>query len=220
MKVLIVEDDSDLAEGLIIALRRESFIVSHAATGQQSISLLSEFNPDLMILDLGLPDLDGLEVLRRIRKKSTVIPVLILTARVDLDNKLKALDGGADDYLAKPFEMKELLARLRVMSRRLNTSATSQITIGQVVMDVVAHTLSVSGEEVRLPKKEYMTLKILMEEAGRVKTKAMLENNLYEWGESIGSNAIEVHISNLRKKLPANFIETIRGIGYTIKRPN
>lgn len=220
MKVLIVEDDPDLAEGLIIALRRESFIVSHAATGQQAISLLSEFKPDLLILDLGLPDLDGLEVLRRIRQNSTAIPVLVLTARGDLDNKLKALDGGADDYLAKPFEMKELLARLRVMSRRLNTSATSQITIGQVVLDVVAHTLSVSDEEVRLPKKEYMTLKILMEEAGRVKTKAMLENNLYERGETIGSNAIEVHISNLRKKLPANFIETIRGIGYTIKRPN
>jgi len=218
LKVLIVEDDPDLAGGLITALKNEGFIVSHAALGEEAKARIAQFQPDMIILDLGLPDMDGLEVLQSIRKTPADIAVLILTARGDLDNKVKALDHGADDYLAKPFEMLELLARLRAMSRRLNTSASSQITIGTVVLDIAAHTLSVNGQEIRLPKKEYMTLKILMEEAGRVKTKHMLEEHLYEWGESIGSNAIEFHISNLRKKLPPDFIQTIRGIGYTIKK--
>lgn len=218
MKVLIVEDDPDLAGGLITALKNEGFIVSHAALGEEAKAQITQFQPDMVILDLGLPDMDGLEVLQSVRKTPTDIAVLILTARGDLDNKVKALDLGADDYLAKPFEMLELLARLRAMSRRLNTSASSQITIDAVVLDIAAHTLSVYGQEIRLPKKEYMTLKVLMEEAGRVKTKHMLEEHLYEWGESIGSNAIEFHISNLRKKLPPDFIQTIRGIGYTIKK--
>ena len=218
MKVLIVEDDPDLAEGLITALKNENFIVLHAALGEEAKVRITQFQPGIIILDLGLPDMDGLEVLQSVRKTHADIAVLILTARGDLDNKVKALDHGADDYLAKPFEMMELLARLRAMSRRLNTSDSSQIQIGAVVLDIVAHTLSVNEQEIRLPKKEYMTLKVLMEEAGRVKTKSMLEEHLYEWGETIGSNAIEFHISNLRKKLPPDFIQTIRGIGYTIKK--
>jgi two-component system OmpR family response regulator len=207
-----------LAEGLMIALRDESFVVSHAALGAEAKKLIEQFHPDMIVLDLGLPDMDGLDVLKFVRKTHPNMPTLILTARSALSDKINALDKGADDYLAKPFEMLELLARLRAMSRRLGTSVTSEVKIGDVVLDVVAHTLSVNGEEVRLPKKEYMTLKILMEEAGRVKTKSMLENNLYEWSETIGSNAIEVHVSNLRKKLPKNFIQTIRGIGYTIRQ--
>jgi two-component system OmpR family response regulator/two-component system response regulator QseB len=220
LKVLLVEDDRDLAEGLVLALKAEGFVISHVALGADAIKQVTQFNPDVVVLDLGLPDMDGLEVLKFIRKKNPSLPTLILTARSALDDKVNALDNGADDYLAKPFEMMELLARLRVMSRRLNTAITSKITIGGVELDTVAHTLSVNGEEVRLPKKEYMTLKVLMEEAGRVKTKPMLENNLYEWDETIGSNAVEVHVSNLRKKLPPDFIQTIRGIGYTIRQPN
>ena len=220
MKVLLVEDDRDLAEGLMIALRDESFVVSHAASGAQAKKLIEQFHPDMIVLDLGLPDMDGLDVLKFVRKTHPSMPTLILTARSALSDKINALDKGADDYLPKPFEMLELLARLRAMSRRLSTSVSSEVKIGDVVLDVVAHTLSVNGKEVRLPKKEYMTLKILMEEAGRVKTKSMLENNLYEWSETIGSNAIEVHVSNLRKKLPKNFIQTIRGIGYTIRQPS
>jgi len=219
LKVLLVEDDRDLAEGLVIALKQEGFIVAHAALGEEAIKQIGQFDPDIVVLDLGLPDMDGLDVLAFVRRNKLQLPTLILTARNALDDKVNALDKGADDYLSKPFDMKELLARLRVMSRRLSTAITSQVVIGDVVLDVVAHTLSVNNNEVRLPKKEYMTLKILMEEAGRVKTKAMLENNLYEWNEAIGSNAIEVHISKLRKKLPQGFIQTIRGIGYTIRPP-
>lgn len=216
MRVLIVEDDEDLANGLTTALKHEGMVVSCLSTGDGAKKSLQQFHPDMVILDLGLPDMDGIDVIKFCRNTKSELPILVLTARTDIENKVAALDQGADDYLAKPFEMDELLARLRVIGRRLSTSSTSEIKIGEVCLDTVAHTVAIGGKHLPLPKKEYMTLKILMEEAGRIKTKAMLENNLYDWGESIGSNAIEVHISNLRKKLPANFIKTIRGIGYTV----
>lgn len=190
--------------------------MAHEVLGANAQKQLASFGPDLVVLDLGLPDMDGLDVLKYLRRKKTGTPVLVLTARSALNDKVNALDIGADDYLQKPFEMPELLARLRVMQRRLGTAASSEVTIDSVVLDTVAHRLRVDGVEVHLPRKEYMTLKILMEQAGRVKTRDMLENNLYERGETIGSNTIEVHISNLRKKLPDNFIKTIRGVGYTI----
>ena len=218
MKVLLVEDDQDLAEGLEKALKSEGLVVCQAATGSEATKQVTDFSPDIVVLDLGLPDIDGLEILKHIRTKKNHIPVLVLTARSTVTDKVGALDYGADDYMAKPFAMEELLARLRVISRRLGTATSSLITIDQVVLDAAAHTLCVNGNDIKLPKKEYMTLKILMEEAGRVKTKEMLENSLYQWGETIGSNAIEVHISNLRKKLPENFIKTIRGVGYTINK--
>ncbi len=220
MKLLLVEDDRDLAAELIQALQDESFVVSHAASGEAAKARFHDFEPDLVVLDLGLPDIDGIEVLKYLRHRQAAVPVLILTARSALDHKVNALDVGADDYLAKPFDMPELLARLRAMSRRLGTAFSSEIIIGKVTLDVVAHKVLVDDLEVGLPRKEYMTLKALMEGAGRIKTKDSLENSLYDWGETIGSNAVEVHISNLRKKLPADFIKTIRGVGYTIDRNN
>ena len=218
MKLLLVEDDKDLAQGLTHALQRESFVVSNATTGVAAKEQFVSFQPDLVVLDLGLPDIDGIDVLKYLRSQHDVTPVLILTARNALDDKVRALDIGADDYLAKPFEMPELLARLRAMSRRLGTASSSEMVIGQVTLDTAAHKVSVGETEVNLPRKEYMTLKALMESAGRVKTKDMLESNLYSWGEEIGSNTIEVHVSNLRKKLPEGFIKTIRGVGYTISQ--
>lgn len=218
MKLLLVEDDKDLAQGLTQALQRESFVVSHAATGAAAKEQFVSFEPDLVVLDLGLPDIDGIDVLKYLRTQHDPTPFLILTARNSLDDKVRALDIGADDYLAKPFEMPELLARLRAMSRRLGTASSSEMIIGQVTLDTVAHRVLVKGIEVNLPRKEYMTLKALMESAGRVKTKDTLESNLYSWGEEIGSNTIEVYVSNLRKKLPEGFISTIRGVGYTISQ--
>jgi DNA-binding response OmpR family regulator len=218
LKLLLVEDDKDLAQGLTHALQKESFVVSNAATGGAAKEQFVSFQPDLVVLDLGLPDIDGIDVLKYLRNKHDVTPVLILTARDALDDKVRALDIGADDYLAKPFEMPELLARLRAMSRRLGTASSSEMVIGQVTLDTAAHRVLVRETEVSLPRKEYMTLKALMESAGRVKTKDMLESNLYSWGEEIGSNTIEVHVSNLRKKLPEGFIKTIRGVGYTISQ--
>jgi two-component system OmpR family response regulator len=218
LKVLLVEDDRDLAAGLVKALQSEGFTMAHEVMGANAKSALTRFDPDLVVLDLGLPDMDGIEVLKYMRRKKSSTPVLVLTARNALHDKVHALDIGADDYLQKPFEMPELLARLRVIQRRLGAAASSEVTIDTVVLDTVAHRLKVNGVDVHLPRKEFMTLKILMEEAGRVKTRDMLESNLYERGEAIGSNTIEVHISNLRKKLPDNFIKTIRGVGYTIHR--
>lgn len=218
MKLLLIEDDRALADGLSQALQRERFVVTSAHSGRTALEEYEAFQPDLVVLDLGLPDLDGIGVLKKLREKRSTVPVLVLTARDALDDKVKALDLGADDYLVKPFEMAELLARLRVLARRLGTASSSEIILGRVTLDTASHKVTVGGADVSLPRREYMTLKALMENAGRVQTKEMLEHHLYGWGEEVGSNTVEVHVSNLRKKLPEGFIKTIRGVGYTVSR--
>lgn len=220
MKLLLIEDDRALVEALSLALKSEEFIVSSALSGKQALDLFVSFQPDIVVLDLGLPDMDGTQVLKRLRSKQGKLPILVLTARDDVSDKVSALDFGADDYLVKPFDMPELLARLRVLSRRLGTATSSEIIIGQVVLDTASHHVMVSDAKTSLPRREYMTLKVLMENAGRIQTKEKIESQLYGWGEEIGSNAVEVHISNLRKKLPEQFIRTIRGVGYTINKDN
>jgi len=174
--------------------------------------------PDLLILDIGLPDIDGIEVLKRIRQFNKTLPVLMLTARSSLTDKITGLDSGADDYLSKPFEMTELFARLRVLERRLGSVKQTAITLGDVCLDISAHTVIVSDKNIDLPRHEYMILKALMENTGRVLTRQNLETKIYNWNEEVGSNALEVHIHNLRKKLPKDFIKTIRGVGYTVKK--
>lgn len=218
MKILLVEDDRVLAEGISKALQNEGFAVETVAYGKEALAVIESLPPDLLVLDLGLPDIDGNEVLKKLRRKYKGLPVLILTARDSVDDKVTALDGGADDYLAKPFELPELLARLRVLARRLGTSTTSQIEIQGVLLDTTAHEVHVNDEIVNLSRREYMVLKALMENAGRVQTKEMLEDKLYGWGDEVSSNAIEVHISHLRKKLPNAFIKTIRGVGYRVEK--
>jgi DNA-binding response OmpR family regulator len=173
----------------------------------------------MAILDLGLPDMDGLEVLRRVRGRNVDLPILLLTARSGLDDRITGLDSGADDYLAKPFEMSELFARLRVMERRLTTARTSEITIGDVTLDTKHNTVVVAGEDIELSRREFMLLKSLMESAGRVQTRNALESRLYSWGEEVASNALEVHVHHLRKKLGSEFIKTVRGVGYKVDSP-
>lgn len=218
MQILLVEDDQLLADGIVQALKRHGFAINHVTAGAQALSQVRAEPPDIIVLDLGLPDLDGLDVLKRVRQLRPALPVLILTARDALEMKVKGLDLGADDYLTKPFELDELLARLRVLERRLGSAASAEIRIGPVVLDTAAYKLSVDTRETPLSKREYMLLKALMESAGAIQTKPMLESKLYSWGDEISSNAIEVHIHNLRKKLPPNFIQTVRGIGYTVAR--
>ncbi len=217
MQILLVEDDAALAEALMLTLKREGFAVNHLARGKQAIDSVQTELPDIVILDLGLPDLDGTEVLKAIRKQSADLPVLVLTARASIEDKVTGLDLGADDYLAKPFEVAELMARLRVFSRRASTLKHSGLIIGDVQLDDVSHQVLVSGQSIDLSRREFMVLKALMENAGRVQTREGLESKLYSWGEEVASNTIEVHIHHLRKKLPSNFIETIRGIGYIVK---
>ncbi|MBT5228951.1 MAG: response regulator transcription factor [Methylococcales bacterium] len=218
MHILLVEDEIALAEGLQSALKREGFVVNHVALGQSAISAVPVEKPDIMILDLGLPDMDGIDVLKKVRSADKDIPILILTARNNLEDKIKGLDNGADDYLAKPFEMPELFARIRVLGRRLSSIKQTNMTLGVVSLDVASHEVEVEGEQVLFSRHEYMLLKALMENSGRVQTRQALEAKLYSWGEEVASNALEVHIHKIRKKLPADFIKTVRGVGYTIKK--
>ncbi|WP_317933117.1 response regulator transcription factor [Halioxenophilus sp. WMMB6] len=218
MKILLVEDDVALSNGLVRVLTAEGYIVEACFTGQAALDDLTTVEPDMVVLDLGLPDMDGTEVLAKIRRTQPKLPVMILTARDDINDKVDALDLGADDYLCKPFAIEELSARLRVLSRRVGTANSSCITSGSVTLDLASHMASIDGEPLSLTRREYNLLKALMENAGRIQTKEGLENKLYGWGDEIASNTVEVHISNLRKKLPEGFIQTVRGVGYSVKK--
>jgi len=217
MQILLVEDDIALADAITLTLKHEGFAVNHLTHGKQAINAIETELPDVVILDLGLPDIDGTDVLKAIRKQSADLPVLVLTARTSLEDKVTGLDLGADDYLAKPFEVAELMARLRVFGRRASTLKHSGLTIGNVTLDDISHQVIVDKKNIDVSRREFMVLKALMENADRVQTRDNLESKLYSWGEEVASNTIEVHIHHLRKKLPAQFIQTLRGIGYIIK---
>jgi two-component system OmpR family response regulator len=219
MQILLVEDDYMISEGVVSALKRHGFTASSVPTAQAAIDRLKTDKPDILVLDLGLPDMDGIDLLRKIRKQGYNLPVLILTARDGLANKITGLDTGADDYLTKPFEIGELFARLRVLERRIGSAHSAEVVIDGVFLNTAAHTLKVNGIETELSRREFMLLKALMESAGSVLTKDALEARLYSLGEETGSNTVEVYIHHLRKKLPQDFIKTVRGIGYSVKKP-
>ncbi len=222
MRILLVEDDLPLAKALQKSLQSEGFVVNHVNQGKLAINALSTPDQDMIILDLGLPDIDGLDVLKQLRNQKSTLPVIILTARDSVESKVKGLDYGADDYLVKPFEIQELMARLRVIERRLGTASSSLICVGQVKLDTFAHKVVVGESnmnneiEIHFSKKEFMVLKALMENAGRILSREQIESKLYHWGEEVLSNAVEVHIHKLRKSLPEKFIQNVRGVGYII----
>jgi len=218
MQILLVEDDLSLADGLQQALKREGFTVNHVDRGAAALLAIDTDSPDIVILDLGLPDMDGLAVLKDIRGSDANPLVMVLTARDTTADKVTGLDRGADDYLAKPFEMPELLARLRALERRVSAARTSEIALGPVVLDTLSHEVSVDGRLVELPRREFMLLKALMENPGRIMSRESLEAKLYGWGEEISSNSVEVHIHHLRKKIAPDFIKTVRGVGYTVSK--
>jgi len=201
------------------ALEREHFVVNWVSTGNDALHVINTEIPDIVILDIGLPDISGLQVLKKLRQTQKDLPVLLLTARDGIEDKVAGLDSGADDYLTKPFDMLELMARLRMLGRRTaSASATSSIiTIGAVSMNTANHQVSSDNKEIELSPREYKLLRVLMENKGRVQTRDSLESKLYSWGEEISSNSIQVHMHNLRKKLVPDFITTIRGIGYIVK---
>lgn len=219
MQVLLVEDDQSLAAGLSKALRNEGFVVNHVAAGKDALHTVEVEPPDIVVLDLGLPDIDGLDVLKRIRATGSTIPVLILTARSSVDARVSGLDGGADDYLPKPFEIPELIARLRVIERRLSSTQESKISVGDVTLDTIDRQVLFKGEPIELARREYTVLKSLVENCGKVRTREQLESRLYAWGEEVSSNAIEVHVHHLRKRFGSDFIKTVRGVGYIVKKP-
>jgi len=217
MQVLLVEDDNLLAEAVVVALKRQNFAINRVSNGKDAMLTIATAPPDILILDLGLPDTDGIELLGKIQARGFTNPVLILTARDSVKDKVVGLDSGADDYLPKPFDIDELLARLRALERRLSKTTSATISLGNVTLDTNTHQLEVDGSVIELPRREYMVLKALMESGNKIQTRESLENKLYSWGEEISSNAVEVHIHHLRKKLPSGFIQTVRGVGYIIR---
>lgn len=219
MRILLIEDDQSLADGIATALRHEGYAIDHTPSGSQGVSLARAAQPDLIVLDLGLPDLDGLSVLKSLRSHQIKTPVLILTARDDLSSKVQGLDAGADDYLTKPFAVDELLARLRALERRVGSAGSAEVVIGEVVINLATHSVSFAGEPVRLSRREFSLLRALAERPGNILSREQLEDKLYSWGESVASNTVDVHIHNLRKKISPDFIQTIRGVGYKLGSP-
>lgn len=218
MRILLAEDDPLIADGVAEALRQSGLVVNRVAGGRAACASLQADPPDILVLDLGLPDMDGLDVLKFAKAQAPATQVLVLTARDSIEAKVRGLDCGADDYLTKPFARAELLARLRVLERRLGTAAAATIDVGPLCLDTRHQEAVLDGEPLPLARREYMLLKALVESAGVIQTREALETKLYGWGEEVASNAIEVHIHHLRKKLPAGFIKTLRGIGYLVPR--
>jgi two-component system OmpR family response regulator len=218
MRILLVEDDLPLARELKAALNNKGYAVDHVDKGATAISPAVHQQCDIGILDLGLPDMDGLQVLKAIKQNKANMPMLILTARDGVEDRVHGLDLGADDYMVKPFAMEELFARIRVLERKLGNNQSSTICVGPVIYDGQANTLSVLDKPVDLSRRELMIVKVLLENIGRIQSKDSLETKLYEWGDEVSSNAVEVHVSNLRKKLPPDFIKTVRGVGYVVRK--
>jgi two-component system OmpR family response regulator len=224
MRLLIVEDDPLLADGLARALKQAGFAVDSAADGHCADHMLVNQAYDLVILDLGLPKLDGMEVLRRLRRRggaAGTAPVLILTARDQLEDRVKGLDLGADDYLTKPFDLPELEARVRAMVRRGKFGASPQLAHGRLRFDTVGRRALIDDQPIELSARELSMLETLLLSVGRVVSKEHLAERLSGWGEEVGTNAIEVYIHRLRKKLEEAgvTIRTVRGLGYLLDKP-
>lgn len=216
MRILLVEDDESLAAGLITALQRAHYSADRVNDGEQAIRALADNSFDLVILDLGLPKLDGTEVLRRLRAGRNDIPVLILSARDSTRDRIAGLDLGADDYLIKPFDLEELLARIRVLERRRSGQPANQLQMGQLLLDLGSSTVTWKGEPVELQRLEFILLKRLLENPQQILSRSQLEESLYGWGEGVESNAVDVHVHHLRKKISPAIVKTIRGVGYRI----
>jgi two-component system OmpR family response regulator len=216
LRLLVVEDDKDLNRQLVTALQQAGYVVDKAFDGEEGHFLGDSEPYDAAILDLGLPKMDGLTVLDRWRKDGKTLPVLILTARDRWGDKVKGFDAGADDYVAKPFHMEEVLARLRALLRRAAGHASSELVCGPVRLDTKAGRVLVDGNPVRLTSHEYRLLAYLMHHCGRVVSRTELVEHLYDQDFDRDSNTIEVFVGRLRKKLGVDIIQTIRGLGYLV----
>jgi len=218
MRILLVEDDALLGDAVCVGLTQAGFTVDWVKDGKAALAAASAGWHDLIILDLGLPGISGQQVLSALRNEANDIPVLILTARDTVDQRIAGLDAGADDYMTKPFDMDELSARVRALLRRRAGRAAPLLIHGDIILDPAAHVATQQGESVNLSHREFSMLQLLLESAGRVLSRQHFEESLYGWDEEIESNAIEVHIHHLRKKLGSELIRTVRGVGYTIDK--
>jgi DNA-binding response OmpR family regulator len=221
MRVLVIEDDALLGDAIQAGLKQSGYAVDWMKDGVSADQALGTEPYAAVVLDLGLPRMSGLEVLRRLRSRNDPqhdkqVPVLILTAMDSVEDRIKGLDAGADDYLTKPFDLGELAARLRALVRRASGTAAPLLKVAGVELDAAAHRVLYRNQPVELPAREFAVLHALMLNAGRVLSRAQIEEQLYAWGEEIESNAVEVYIHHLRRKLFPELIATIRGVGYLI----
>jgi two-component system, OmpR family, response regulator len=221
MRILVAEDDANLAEGILRSLRQSGYAVDWVKDGNEAEAALDANPFDLLILDLRLPKKSGLEVLKRLRSGESKVPVLILTALDSVEDRVRGLDSGADDYLAKPFELAELGARVRALMRRGVSGGAPLLRHGALSYDQVGRVAQLNGEALELSAREVGLLEIFLQRAGRLVSKDQLVSHLCEWGDEISANAIEVYVHRLRKKLEAGGVRivTVRGVGYSLEKP-
>jgi two-component system OmpR family response regulator len=221
MRVLLAEDDTILADGLCRSLRQAGYAVDWVSSGNQADAALIAQPYDLLILDLGLPQLPGLDVLKQLRARSNTMPVLILTAADSIEQRVKGLDLGADDFMAKPFALSELEARVRALVRRSLGTASNTLRHGDLVYDQAGRVAQLNGQTLELSARETGLLEVLLQRAGRLVSKEQIVDHLCEWGDEVSGNAIEVYMHRLRKKLEGGgiHIATVRGLGYCLEKP-
>lgn len=216
MRILLAEDDALLGDGIRAGLMLAAYAVDWVRDGQMALHALADHSYDACILDLGLPGKDGLTVLAELRRRGDRTPVLVLTARDTREDKIAGLDHGADDYLTKPFDLGELQARMRALLRRAGGNAQPVLEHRGVSLDPASKRVSFNGQEVALSGREYALLQALLSPPGHIRSRSQLEESLYSWGDETGSNTVEVYIHHLRKKFGADFIRTVRGLGYQL----
>ncbi|MCA6059068.1 response regulator transcription factor [Thalassolituus sp. ST750PaO-4] len=216
MRLLLVEDDPMLGKSLQQALQAQQYLVDWVQTGIAALSALQAEHFDLALMDLGLPGLDGVRVIEEVRSQKMPLPILILTARDSVQDKIRGLDAGADDYLLKPFDLNELFARLRALGRRGGVAVANELQYGDIVLDLASHDVRYQGQLVSLSRRELRLLEVFLGRPGQVFTRQQLEQAMYGWGEEVESNALEVHIHHLRKKFFNDIILTVRGVGYRL----
>ncbi len=217
MRLLLVEDDTMLGNSLKRGLEQSGHNIEWVEDGEAALLATETSQFDLMLLDMNLPKLSGIEVVKKLRSTSKNLPVLMLTAMDSLEYKVKGLDSGADDYLTKPFDFEELLARIRSLTRRVQDRSDATLRAGDIELNTTSRTLTKNGEQVILTAKELRVCSLLMERINKIVSKAEIEESLYGWSEEVDSNTVEVSIYNLRKKLGKEFIHTLRGVGYMVK---
>lgn len=218
MRILVVEDDELLGSGLQTGLSHFGYAVDWVKDGEEALRYIKASEYALIVLDLGLPLKSGVEVLNTMRQENNTTSVLVLTARDAIDDKIAGLDAGADDYMIKPFDIDELAARIRALTRRQTGRSTTLLKHGNIELDPAAHTVHLNSTLIVTPGKEYSILETLLENTGKVVSKERLIEQLYTWDDELESNAIEVHIHHLRKKFGKSLIRTVRGVGYVIDK--
>jgi len=216
MRLLLVEDDEILGEGLVEGLKMEGYAVDWLTNGKHADEALKVNSYELIVLDLNLPDMEGLDILRALRARKDETPVMVLTAKDTVPDRVLGLDSGADDFVIKPFELDEVCARLRALARRNEGRSVPNIEYKGIILDPASHQVTWNDEKIDLSQKEFEILSFLMSNIGRVISRARLEESMYSWDSDVESNTVEVHIHHLRKKLDPSIIRTVRGVGYII----